>query len=490
MYLPEWVQKFKEPKTEIKIIKKRYYKYSVEYKYNPVKKRTDKITTHLLGRIDEKDGFVPSDKNKLRTNLADKKKTIDIKTYGVYRLFTTLLNEEMNSIKKLIPQTEFNGLISISMMRFAYQCPLKRIPFLYEHDFISQELAITINNKVINETLKYVGENRVIFTNWMKKRIENTELSDSEFVMIDSTHIVSHSKNLNINAKGYNPDHNFDEQMRLMYIFSQKMHQPVYYRLVNGNITDVSSMKLCVDELSLKKLTFIADKGFYSKKNIDYLIENQLNYIIPLHRNNNLIDFKPIQQENFKVKLKTYFIYQKRVIWYYTYENQGQTLVTFLDETLKVKEENDYLLRVDSETENYSQDKFYEKISALGTLTITYKLLKELTPEEIYKIYKQRNEIEVMFDVFKNVLKSDKTYMQNRYVLEGWLMANFLAMIVYYKMYILLKNNKKLKIYSPSDIIQFAKRIYKTKINEEWHISELTKKHADLFKTLGIDYLK
>jgi len=37
-----------------------------------------KITAHLPGRIDEKDGFIPSDKKKLRTNLADKKKTIDI----------------------------------------------------------------------------------------------------------------------------------------------------------------------------------------------------------------------------------------------------------------------------------------------------------------------------------------------------------------------------------------------------------------------------
>jgi hypothetical protein len=43
MYLPEWVQKFKEPGTEIKKIAGRYYKYEVEYKYSAETKRTKKI---------------------------------------------------------------------------------------------------------------------------------------------------------------------------------------------------------------------------------------------------------------------------------------------------------------------------------------------------------------------------------------------------------------------------------------------------------------
>jgi transposase len=59
---------------------------------------------------------------------------------------------------------------------------------------------------------------------------------------MDSTHAVSVSENLSINAKGYNPDFDFDKQIRLMYLFSAQMKQPVYYRLINGNITDVKSM--------------------------------------------------------------------------------------------------------------------------------------------------------------------------------------------------------------------------------------------------------
>jgi hypothetical protein len=35
MSLPDWVLKFRERKTEINIIGNNYYKYAVEYRYNP-----------------------------------------------------------------------------------------------------------------------------------------------------------------------------------------------------------------------------------------------------------------------------------------------------------------------------------------------------------------------------------------------------------------------------------------------------------------------
>jgi hypothetical protein len=86
MYLPEWAQKFKEPRTEIKCIKGKYYKYEVSHKYDPERKRSVKKTVRLLGKITEKDGFVPSSKNALR-DAVEKLPKVDIKIYGIYALF-------------------------------------------------------------------------------------------------------------------------------------------------------------------------------------------------------------------------------------------------------------------------------------------------------------------------------------------------------------------------------------------------------------------
>jgi len=118
MYLPEWVQKFKEPKTEIKIIKGVFYKYAVEYKYNPEKKRTDKKTKHLLGKISENEGFVPSDKHLLKER-ASQIPRVDIKTFGVYKLFTSLLSDDLEGLLSLFDTGISHNLLTVAMMRFA-----------------------------------------------------------------------------------------------------------------------------------------------------------------------------------------------------------------------------------------------------------------------------------------------------------------------------------------------------------------------------------
>jgi len=483
---PEWVLRFREPKTEIKYIKGGYYKYQVSYKYNPEKKRTDKVTGVLLGKITE-DGFLPSDKNKLRD--VHMSKDVDIKNYGLFKLFSTLLQDEFDSLKAFFPLDVCELLFSFAMFRWAYNSPIKRAPYYYNHDFCSQVyIKRNIDDKAVSDMLKFVGERRTDVVNWMKALLGGGKEIKDEFVMMDSTHVTSKSELLTVNAKGYNPDFDFEKQVRLMYLFSAKMQKPVYYRLINGNITDLKSMALCVQEMEIENVIYIADKGFYSKENIMMMKEHKLQYIIPVQRNNKLIDYLPLQAAGFKQQ-QSYFIYQQRIIWYYKYEADGQNLITYLDEGLRAKEESDYAGRIITLPESYTSKKFVEKLQGFGTLTFTYDIQAEKTCEQIYQAYKQRNEIETMFDSYKNFIKADLMYMQNRYVLEGWLTANFIAMIAYHKLHSRLRETKKLNKYSPKDIIELAKSVYKLKINDKWKLSEITKKNTSLFKLLKIDYL-
>jgi hypothetical protein len=161
---------------------------------------------------------------------------------------------------------------------------------------------------------------------------------------------------------------------------------------------------------------------------------------------------------------------------------------------LRIEEERDYLNRVESHPDTHSKSGFDENLQRFGTLTFVHKIKnqtdskkgkekrkkkaeKEKPVEQmVYESYKQRNEIEVMFDSYKNYLDADVSYMQNRYVLEGWLFANFIAMIAYYKLYVRLRQAEILSKYSPKDIIEQSKAIYKMKIRSIWHRSEITKK--------------
>ena len=504
MYLPDWIKKYKEPRTEIKRIANKFYKYEVAFVYNKEKKKTEKKTVRLLGKITENEGFIPSSKDELRRRSAELPQ-VDIKTFGVYHAFSTLMKDEISSLKNIFGQQDAERLLSFAMMRWAYQTPIKRATYYHSHDFCSEYWATqSFSDKIISATLKIFGESRQKIVEWMKIQME-AFTGEQNFVLMDSTHSFSASEHLAINAKGYNPDFDFEKQIRLMYLFSSQMKQPVYYRLINGNITDVKSMSLCINEINVKQnVIFIADKGFFSTENIETMNAENLSYIIPLHRNNSLIDFLPLEKPDFK-KILNYFIFQDRIVWYYSYQNSDYKLITFLDETLRVKEEKDYLLRIETHPETYSKEKFNEKLNTFGTLTIVYQVDNQLIAKEkekkkkrkkeklieqiIYESYKQRNEVEVMFDSYKNYLDADISYMQNRYVMEGWLFANFIAMIAYYKLYSNLRQTELLSKYSPKDIIELSKTIYKTKIRNSWYLSEITDKFQKIFNKIKIDYL-
>lgn len=487
MSLPEWVQQFREPKTEIKIVKGAYYKYEVHYKYNPEKKRTDKITGVLLGKITEEHGLIPSDKNKLRKKRQER--VVDIKNYGLYHLFSSLIEAEFKLLTTFVDKDVCELLFSFAMFRWGYNSPIKRAPYYYSHDYCSEVFASkSPDDKDFSAALKTIGENRTQIVAWMRLLLSGQHSKHAEFVMMDSTHVFTKSELLTVNAKGYNPDFDFEKQVRLMYLFSAKMQQPVYYRLINGNITDITSMSLCVAEMNIDNVIYIADKGFYSKQNVKMMKAQNLQYIIPVRRDNKLISYKPLSEAGFKQKL-SYFIYQNRIIWYYQYQSKTEQLITFLDEGLRAKEEADYASRITTLPEEYTSEQFKNKLPSFGTLTIAFDIKAKKSCEQVYEAYKQRNEIENVFDSYKNFLRADAMYMQNRYVLEGWLAANFIAMIAYHKLYTRLRNIKKLNNYSPKDIIEISKSIYQLKINNEWKRSEMTKKNIDLFKQLDIDYL-
>jgi hypothetical protein len=88
-------------------------------------------------------------------------------------------------------------------------------------------------------------------------------------------------------------------------------------------------------------------------------------------------------------------------------------------------------------------------------------------------VYKQRNEIEMMFGSYKTFMKGDVTYMQNRHVLEGWFFANFLVMMAYYKLYDKLRESKLLGKHSPKDMIEMSKTVYKLRIGETGTLRKL-----------------
>lgn len=476
---PEWATAHRKPGTELRFISGKYYLYAVSSKYDPVLKRAKKISGKLLGRITEIDGFLISDKDKLRqkaekpvSNQVDK---LTIKEFGTQRLVLQLAEKQVSALEKVFGE-DAKPLFLFAFFRLTEQSPIKNVPFYFTHSFLSEEWKeIAVSDKSISQLLRRTGSNREKIMEYQKHFIR-----EGEKVLLDMTHVITHSRQIEAAQCGYNNSMSFDPQVNLMYLFSADQHEPVYYRLLPGNIRDVKAFTLTILECGLKNVTLIADKGFYSKKNIDTLNIAQLNYIIPLQRGSLLIPYPSYDAFN-KKNWEGYFTFNEKIIWYRTKGN----VTLYLNQALQMAEERDYLKRVEAEKENFTMDSFYEKQTHYGTLALINNN-KDKSAEDIYNQYKSRTSVESMFDVMKNVLEADRTYMQNDKAMEGWMFVNHVALQCFYLIYQQLLKHKMLKKYSVTDFLKFTHRIKKVKINGNWQLAEITKPVNTILQKLNL----
>jgi transposase len=276
----------------------------------------------------------------------------------------------------------------------------------------------------------------------------------------------------------------YDDMINLMSIFSVKLQTPVYYRLLPGNIKDVSAFKICLQESGVKDATIIIDKGFASMKNIEALEKEELNFIIPLPRNSSLIDYEIAKSGN-KRLFDGYFQHEGRYIWHYTtIVGKKKSVTVFLDDELRNREEKDYLNRIESKAVNYTMEKFHDKRHTFGTISMIRNAGK--SAQETYTNYKTRGQVEIMIDTLKNIVEADRTYMQNETALEGWMFVNLIALKWYYQILNMLKKHELNKKYSPADFLTFLAEVKMVKINDTWHRAEITKKNLQLLQKLEI----
>lgn len=487
--IPNWVLRHKRRGTQITRIGNRFYLYKISSRWDPQKKRAVKVTEEYLGKI-TKDCVIPPKYKRVE----DQYRQISVKEYGTSYFLQKISRDIITELKDIFGK-EWKELFSLAVFRLTEKSPLKRIGFYYQNSYLSETIEdVRTSQKFLGPFLRNIGIQRESIKKFMRRF-----MIDTDYAIIDLTHIFSYSEGVISAMLGHNKDNTYLPQVHLILIYSMDKLQPVYFRQVPGSISDVSTIAKTTNETFGEKFVLIGDKGFYSEKNVHELKENGIDYVLALKRDNSLIDYGIIKEGNIN-KSDGYFIYNKRQIWFYSKKVNGNNIITFLDPSLKALEESDLAMRIsylekkseENKLSEQEQEQFkkcntrlHETYFRNGTLSVITNIGK--TAEEIYQIMKSRVNVEQVFDTFKNVLDADRTYMRDDYQMEGWLFVNFIAMQLYYKIYALLLKNKMLNNYSPLDVLISLKRVYMIKAKDKWQLAEIPRKSKDMIKKLGID---
>jgi len=202
------------------------------------------------------------------------------RNFGSFYLFRTLANEIglLSLLKELFPN-DYKEIFVLSCFLIETQEPL-----MYCEEWISTTMTFTclrnLDSKYISRLLSKIEESdrNIFFESWIQN------ISESGYIALDITSISSYSELIDSCEWGYNRDKEKLPQINLCMLFGEGCEFPVFFKDYPGSISDVSTLQSTIREVKQlapnAKFHFAMDKGFYSKPNINAMIENSIEFLI------------------------------------------------------------------------------------------------------------------------------------------------------------------------------------------------------------------
>ena len=477
--IPDYNKQHKPPHSEIRHKNGHYYVYAVKGWYDQATGRSKSKSQGCIGKIYKDVGFVPNNK---------KAPPVEMITceYGATRVVMATSVDIMERLRECFP-SDFLRIYTLAVLKVLSNVASRDIDIAYGKSAISKLLPeVHLSKNTLATFLERLSLNRAGMTNYMA----GLHHFSGDSILFDGASFISQFKRNPFVEKGYCPGNRGKDQIRLVYAFNKTKRFPVYFYVAPGNIHDVRLFEMAAVEMGAANCVVIFDNGFYSRENIDIILDSEMEFIVPMKRNTKEVpeDAKPFSALE-KVKLQ-HFSYNKRIVYYAEFQSKkhkGCKTYVFYDNERHQSLQENYFNRLsrDDDKPYPTQEQIVKDTERFGVTMLLSNLAS--SPEDIYRDYKSRWEIEEMFDTYKNTLDFKMNYESSFAAQEAWAFIEFLALQMFYKIDGILINNQLIKSMNVGALLFVASRITQAKIGDTWNICNLTKTDKELFDKLGIE---
>jgi len=271
------------PKRRVQVINgvPRVYE---DYPYWDTEKKQCRHRRTYIGRLDEQGAFIPSKSYLAGQALSavDVVKSAERRFYGAGYLLDHI--GKVTGVEADIAQS-FPSMKDqiISLAYFLVQegeSAVYRFPrWMLSH---WHRLTHALGSQGISRLFGSITEEAKLdfFRLQAKRRLER------EYLAYDTTSISSYSELIKQVKYGHNKDRERLPQINLAMVFGEESGLPVYYRLLPGNISDISTMENMIADaafLEFAKVKLVWDMGFFSAKNVNALYHAHYKFIGGLH---------------------------------------------------------------------------------------------------------------------------------------------------------------------------------------------------------------
>jgi len=440
--------------------------------------RTVPVDLGTIGEI--KDGkYIEIRKEPRRTKAG---RAVDVKDYGEVALCNLVGNEIIEELKEVYDLPDATRIYVIALLRAAYHDIKNRdIQLAYDTSFASEMYPkVALSENTISTFLETVGMEYSKISQFMRNRIE--KFGGSNLVVDGMLKDCNSDTDIfsEFSRKGSKKG---SKDLTLMYAYDPTTREPVAVKPYPGNMLDLTSVDDFLTEFHVKSGLLVMDKGFYGPNALKTIqgIEG-LGYIIPLKQSSKLITDNEMDKEITSI-LSEYK--DAQILWKKKKIADNRFLYAFRNPKDAYDQEIGYLVR-NRNKGTYSEDKYLDKQSEFGL--IVFESNMDLDPLEVYDAYAKRWEIEIMFNLYKNIVELNTTRVHGDYRVYATEFINFLSVLISSKVKWLLSNTGIATKYSYKQVFHYLGKSKMARCGTErsWTPTKTVKYISDLMKILGV----
>lgn len=337
-------------------------------------------------------------------------------------------------------------------------------------------------------------ERMAFFKAWIEHQ------SPSGYLAYDVTSFSSYALGILDAEWGYNRDNEKLPQINLGCYFSEQSGLPVFYVTYPGSILDKSHLPYMMaynDELGIEQVGFIMDRGFCTTANIQYMLQEKLDFIMGCPINYKAVKYaiEGVQDKILSLRnciQEGIYAYKERNVFYgvklniHIYfdpdlaERQRQDLhrklASYEEEMVQKKEltkkelkhYSNYFDITTSENQHLNFERNHDKIDMASQNFGFFCLLTNtgLSSKQMLEIYRKKDIIEKCFDDLKNHIDMKRMRTHRTETTDGKLFASYISLIAVSQLQVKLMTLMREKSWSKDSVIAELEKIKIVKAGE------------------------
>lgn len=454
------------------------YAYEVTSYWDPKLKKTRQKQRYLGVVMDKENGVFKKkrkDQPKLVENL--------ILDFGdVYLLYRFMEQVGLLDFVQGFFGDRADTLLSLICYRLCYPSAMQYAESWYTGSFscvLFKEAHVS--SQRISDFFVSIGDERVL-RGFFQQYIPLFTHAD-EGVIIDSSSLPNQN-HFPFTAWGYHSG-GIDKQIRFLFVIDKKSNLPLFFRYLPGNVIDVSSLQVTMDELKQYQVNcgyVLLDAGFFSQSNIEELYAEEIDFFTRLPSSRKLFKQLIVEEagglECFDHAVqygeRALFIKKRRVDLF------GRMVYAYivLDPERKGRETKKVLLTaLDDEDVDRKEVDF--RLLKKGVMILVSSF--EMTKEEVVPSYYVRQMVERLFGFSKDDLRLLPLRVHKEESLRGFLLLQFMSLVVF----VLLKKAIG-KDHTVEEILLTLRNLKCKVFDDEILVQELTRQQKEIVEQLDV----